>query len=58
VKRILIDYKHILGDVIDLVEKYEGYFDGDRHAAVLPWSEELIEELENRGIEFKVEVME
>jgi len=46
-----------LSEICDLLEAYEGYFDGDRHAAVFPFNEELVEELENRGIRFKVVVL-
>jgi len=43
-----------LVDTIDLVAKSGGYFDADVQAAVLPYSEEVAEELENRGVKFRL----
>lgn len=57
-KRIFIAYTDLtLFDVADLVNKYEGYFDADRQQVVFPFNPELAEELENRGIRFKVEMI-
>jgi len=54
-KIILVSYFACsLLDIYDLVDVYDGYFDGGKQAVVFPYSEELIEELENRGIQFKV----
>ncbi len=64
-KRVLVGYEARLYDVIDLVELFEGYFDADLRVAVFTFNldlvehearfEWLIEELENRGIAFKID---
>ena len=57
VKRVLVHYRDAtFSDIHDLIYSFGGYFDADRRCAVFPFDEELIEELENRGIRFKVEV--
>jgi len=57
-KRILVGYEVAsLMDIYDFMEAFGGYCDGDREAVVLPYSEELVDELECRGIIFTVEVM-
>ena len=57
-KRIMISYEAVsLMDIYDLMETFEGYCDGDREAVVLPYDEELVDELECRGIQYVVEVM-
>jgi len=57
-RRVLIQYKDATwNDIRDLMYSYGGYFDGDRRVIVIPFSEELVEELENRGIRFTVELL-
>jgi len=57
-RRVFVSYEDAaLIDILDLVKRYNGYFDGDRRAVVFPHHEELVEELENRGIRFAVEVV-
>lgn len=58
-RRVFVRYSDAaLVDVIDLVNRFGGYFDGDLECVVLPFNEELVEEMESRGIRFKVEVVE
>lgn len=55
-KRVLINFSDIcVVDFYSLAEIFGGYVDGDRHCVVLPFAEELVEELECRGIRFVVE---
>jgi hypothetical protein len=57
-RRVLIRYSDTTwNDIRDLMYSYGGYFDGDRREIVMPFSEELVEELENRGIRFTVELL-
>jgi len=46
-----------LSEIIDLVREYEGYFDGDRRCVIFHFHDALVEELDNRGIRFKVVVL-
>lgn len=55
--RVIISYNNItFFDIYDLMTYYGGYFDGDRKAVVLPYNDDLVEELECRGVKFRVEI--
>jgi len=57
-KRVIVSYKeNPLTAISDLVWAFSGYFNTSAQVAVLPYSEDLVDELERRGIKFRVEVI-
>lgn len=55
-KKVVVEYsKIVVIDAVDLVGRFGGFFDGDVGCVVFPFGDEVVEELENRGIEFRVE---